>query len=116
MKTRLKELRTSKKLTQTALSVKVGCSQNTISRIELERTNPDVEVLQGLANCFDVSIDYLLFRTDQKQPAPNLSTSPAKQRVTEYCRKLNLLSVHDREAVYALIEHYTSAQRCSKGE
>lgn len=49
MKTRIKELRLSKNLTQTALAVIIGCSQNTISRIELEETIPSSEVLIELS-------------------------------------------------------------------
>lgn len=108
MKTRLKELRKSKNLTQIALSLNVGCSQNTISRIELERVAPDAEVLQGLANYFNVSIDYLLCRTDQRQILSGPSVSFDKQRIDEYCHKLNLLSSSDRETVYALIDHLSS--------
>jgi len=66
MKTRIKELRLSKRISQTALAVIVGCSQNTISRIELEETSPSSELLVEFSNYFNVSIDYILINQTLK--------------------------------------------------
>ena len=73
MKTRIKELRLSKNLTQTALAVIIGCSQNTISRIELEETIPSSEVLIELSDYFNVSIDYLVYGKEINSIQDNLS-------------------------------------------
>ena len=45
-------------------------SQNTISRYETEVREADYKALIAIADYFDVSLDYLLGRTDQKAPYP----------------------------------------------
>nr|WP_288974247.1 helix-turn-helix transcriptional regulator [uncultured Blautia sp.] len=66
MKTRTKELREKKNITQLCLATNVGCSQNTISKIELEMAEPKAGLLIELAKYFNVSTDYLLCRSDFK--------------------------------------------------
>lgn len=62
MNTRIKELRLSKGLSQLALAMKVGCSQNTISRIELGLSEPNSTILLNIAAYFNTSVDYLLHK------------------------------------------------------
>lgn len=101
MKTRLKELRNTKKITQTALSVNIGCSQNTISRIELGEAVPNAEILIELSKYFNTSVDYILCLTDQKN---NNSTISPSSRLAAYCQKLQALTKSDREFVYNMID------------
>ncbi len=61
---RLKSLRLSNKLTQKQLSAKVGLSELAIQNYESERRKPAYDVLIALADYFDVSIDYLVGRSD----------------------------------------------------
>lgn len=64
MKIRLKELRTSHNISQTKLSIDLNMNQNTISRYESGAREADYRTLIKIADYFNVSIDYLLFRTD----------------------------------------------------
>ncbi len=64
MKIRLKELRIKHHLSQTKLSIDLNMNQNTISRYEAGVREADYSTLIKIADYFDVSIDYLLFRTD----------------------------------------------------
>lgn len=57
---KLKHLRESKQLFQKELGDELGVTSQTISGWEIERTRPDYEMLQKIANYFNVSIDYLL--------------------------------------------------------
>lgn len=66
MNTRVKELREERELSQTTLATYVGCSQNTISKIELGDCDPKASVLIEMSKYFGVSIDYLLRLTDCK--------------------------------------------------
>lgn len=75
MNTRIKELRLSKGLSQLALAMKVGCSQNTISRIELGLSEPNSTILLNIAAYFNTSVDYLLFKTNQKEILPPMDTA-----------------------------------------
>lgn len=61
---RLKELRVSKGVSQLKLAIDLGLNQNSISRYECGEREADYATLIKLADYFNVSIDYLLERTD----------------------------------------------------
>lgn len=61
---RLTKLRKAKKLTQQELADKLNISRATYAQYEIGRRKPDYETLEKLADYFNVSIDYLLGRTD----------------------------------------------------
>lgn len=108
MKTRIKELRLSKGLSQTALAVIVGCSQNTISRIELEETSPSSELLVEFSEYFNVSVDYILYRSDIKNFTPQVSLMTLPPRLSEYVRKIQLLPEVDKKTIFVLIDHLSN--------
>ncbi len=61
---RLKELRKERGISQVKLSMDLNLSQSTISRYETDVREADYKTLILIADYFDVSIDYLLERTD----------------------------------------------------
>ncbi len=61
---RLKELRKKRHMTQQRLAIELSMSQNTISRYETGEREADYKTLILIADYFQVSIDYLLERTD----------------------------------------------------
>ena len=61
---RLKELRKAKGISQLKLAMDLSTNQNTISRYETGEREPGIRELVALADYFDVSVDYLLMRTD----------------------------------------------------
>lgn len=61
---RLKELRKSRQISQLKLGMDLNMAQNTISRYENEEREADYKTLILFADYFDVSIDYLLGRTE----------------------------------------------------
>ncbi len=63
---RLKILRNEKKLSQRELANKLNISNGTIAMYETNKRQPDNETLTKIADFFNVSIDYLLGRTDIK--------------------------------------------------
>ena len=65
-KIRLKELREKKGITQVRLAIELGTNQNNISRYESGEREADYDTLIKIADFFNVSIDYLLYRTDKK--------------------------------------------------
>lgn len=65
MEFRLKELRIMRKILQLKLAMDLNMNQNTISRYENLEREADYETLIKIADYFDVSIDYLLGRTDK---------------------------------------------------
>ena len=64
MKTRLKALRREKGLTQVSLQMKIGIEQALLSKFENGERVPPTETLLILADFYNVSIDYILCRTD----------------------------------------------------
>ena len=64
MPIRLKELRKLRKMTQQRLAIELNMNQNTISRYESGEREADYQTLIRFADFFNVSIDYLLERTD----------------------------------------------------
>ena len=67
----LKKCRNEKNITQIRLSIAAEVSQETISAYESGKAMPSVDTLLKIADFLDVSIDYLLGRTDN--PIVNLS-------------------------------------------
>jgi len=61
---RLKKLRKARKISQLKLAIDLNMNQNTISRYENLERQADYETLIKFADYFDVSLDYLLGRSD----------------------------------------------------
>lgn len=61
---RLKYLRKKKKISQVKLAIDLNISQNSVSRYENLEREADYATLIKFADYFNVSIDYLLERTD----------------------------------------------------
>lgn len=61
---KLKVLRKNKHLTQIAVQMKTGIEQALISKFENGERVPPTETLIILADFYDVSIDYILGRTE----------------------------------------------------
>ena len=67
---RLKQLRIEKGFTQKELGDKLNISDRVIGYYESEDRFPkDEQTLRDLSDIFDVSVDYLLGRTDNHKPA-----------------------------------------------
>lgn len=67
--TRLKEIRKEKDYTQSEFAARIGVSSGLVSLWESEQRVPSLSSLIAIADSFDVSIDYLVGRTDE--PAIN---------------------------------------------
>lgn len=83
---RLKELREQREWTQEYLGSLVNVSDVTINRYEKDNRKPDQKLLRSLADIFDVSIDYLLGRTDVNQiftRQNGSSCDPSKEIIPE---------------------------------
>ena len=66
MEFRLKELRKKRQISQLKLALDLNMNQNSISRYENCEREADYETLIKFADYFDVSLDYLLGRTENK--------------------------------------------------
>ena len=61
---RLKELRKKHNISQVKLAIDLNLNQNSISRYETGEREADYQTLIEIADYFQVSIDYLLGRTE----------------------------------------------------
>ena len=64
MKNNLRKLRKEAGLTQIALQMKTGIEQALLSKFENGERVPPTETLITLADYFDVSMDYIMCRTE----------------------------------------------------
>ena len=64
---RLKALREKRGISQLKLAMDLGMNQNSISRYENGKHQADYKTLVAFADYFNVSIDYLLERTDNPE-------------------------------------------------
>jgi DNA-binding XRE family transcriptional regulator len=74
---RLKELRIGKKVNQAQLAEDLQIGRASISNYEIGSRLPDADVIVALADYFDVSTDYLLGQSDNK----NLENDPITRRI-----------------------------------
>ena len=68
MKTRIKDLREDRDLTQKDISKILNISQVAYFYYELNRRSIPLEILSKLADFYNTSIDYLVYRTDEIKP------------------------------------------------
>jgi len=62
---RLKELRAERQVTQLMLAQALGMTDRTFRKYEARSIDPTLSVLIALADYFDVSLDYLVGRSDK---------------------------------------------------
>ncbi len=56
----LKEIRTKRGMSQSAVAEKLGCSANVYARYERGERQPSIEVLISLSKIFGVSVDFII--------------------------------------------------------
>ncbi|MBR7181472.1 MAG: helix-turn-helix transcriptional regulator [Clostridia bacterium] len=67
MRNNLKKLRKARGLTQIAVQMQTGIEQALLSKFENEERVPPTETLIRLADFYNVSIDYILCRTENPE-------------------------------------------------
>lgn len=67
MNIRLKELRKQRRLSQIRVSMDLNMNQNSLSRYETGSREADYKTLILLADYYNVSIDYMLGRTENPE-------------------------------------------------
>ena len=92
---RLKELREDRDLFQKDIAKLIHIDQSNYSKYELEKINITIETLHLLADFYNTSIDYILYRTDVRKAYPksivNEKTAQLNYAVFYISNKLNWL-------------------------
>lgn len=69
---RIKQLREENDWTQLELSQKMNCAMSSIAMYEKGDRKPSLEVLVKLSEIFNCSIDYILCKTDIRNPGEQI--------------------------------------------
>ena len=103
---RLKYLRTEKKLTQNDMAELLGITRQGYAKYENGSGEPDINSIDKLANYFNVTTDYLLGRSDIKNPEEITYASikndeyaaltPYQKEVMDFFMNSESLSFHDK--------------------
>lgn len=91
MKNRIRALRAEKNITQLRLSIELEVAQETISAYEKGKHSPSLKSLIKLADLFDVSIDYLIGRSDVRKMESRDSLPDEEMLLLTRFRSLNSL-------------------------
>lgn len=87
-------LRKQKAISQGDLGKKIGTSGDIIGRYERDEVKPSIEVVMKLSDALDVSIDYLVGKTDIELDTKSL------QRIQEIAK----LSDKDQDYIYVTLD------------
>ena len=92
---RLKRLRMEKGFSQTEIAEKLGVNSNNIGRYERGESNPNAKFLKALADCLDVSVDYLYDGIEENAAIADLKD----KELLEMFAKVEKLSEKDKKLV-----------------
>ena len=82
-KDRLKELREIRGISQVVLSEKLGVSNGTIAMLETGKRNPSIQLLEDIADYFNVTLDYLTGKEDKSYYYLDPETAGITQKIFE---------------------------------
>lgn len=89
---RLKQLRKEYGISQQRLADNIFVTQTSINKYENHDTEPEIEILKRLADCFDTTIDYLVGYSDQRyrlEQIENHQLTPREAHLIECYRRLS---------------------------
>lgn len=99
---RIKQLREENSITQEELAKKLNlASKGIVSMYEKEGRKPSLEILVKLSEIFNCSIDYLLGKSDIKNPEENKQSQIPEIRQIE--RGAKNMSQKDREKMVNMV-------------
>ena len=104
---RIRALREEAKILQADLAKHLGVSQATLSNWERGEYQPDTETLKKIADYFNVSLDYLLGRSDVRRPGEAAAASsgvPYENLPPEVLEKLESYKLY-------LLEEYRKSKK-----
>ena len=87
-KDRLRELRTAKGISQQELADMLNVHAMTISGYERGIRRPNFEMLDEIADYFDVSVDYLIGNTTVIEHYPRHGDAARMRRLTAYASRI----------------------------
>ena len=89
---KLKPLRKANHLSQLELGNALSVSQQTIASWENNRSEPDMNTIVQIADYFNISTDYLLNRTEEKDAAPGIRVDTYRMTDEDINEVLNFIA------------------------
>lgn len=87
---KIKALRKERKLNQQELADMLNVECSNISKWELGKNKPSIDVLEKIADYFRVSVEYLLDRTDLPQNTEIAPDGEIENELLNICKKLSI--------------------------
>jgi transcriptional regulator with XRE-family HTH domain len=109
---RLKEARKRKKLTQEELANLVNTKNKTISNYETGYSTPSNDMLDNLADVLDVSVDWLLGRTD----VINNEKIELTEEEREILKEISKLPKHKRQRAWEQLEMFVQYEKIKESK
>lgn len=106
---RLKELRQKANITQKELALSINTSQQNIAFYEKGERKPKHEMVEKLADFFNVSTDYLLGKTDIPDPDSDIDLDTAIDNSVAYDG--TPITDQDREIIKNYLNEYFSNKK-----
>ena len=103
--TRLAQLREELGLTRKEVAEKLNIDQTTYGKYELSKRQPDYDTLQKIASFFNVSVDYLLGRTNVRNSNNNIDED-FPDDVKVLMRSVSKLTDKQKEIVKRLVQEF----------
>lgn len=97
-KERLTLLRKEKKLTQTELAAHMGVSKTIINKYEKGHASPSYEMLWKLSSYFDVSVDYLIGKSNSFNGDPVLN-----EQISEFQKIFDSMTDEQKEKAIKML-------------
>ena len=107
---RIKELRTTKKWTQSELAKAVGLTYIQVGRYETQKSNPSSEVLQKLANALDTTADYLMNGSQDEVVSAQLTD---KELLKQF-KAVEQLNAEDKHLIKTFIDAFLTKRQVQK--
>lgn len=99
----LKVIRHARGISQQTLANAMGITQQSINKYENHKIEPDIDTLIALADYFDVTVDYLIGRTDEN----NQPLLESNSLLSKYSR----LNKSEKICIDTLIDTYIKLKK-----
>lgn len=110
---RLRILRKQHKLTQMNLAKILGVSGRSVGYYETEERVPPKDIINKMANYFNVSVDYLFGRTNIKDPITKNICDELLEGFHILSEANNLLSKKEKKELVSIVKNYFSEHTIS---
>lgn len=105
MKGKLKELRENRHMTQTGMGVRLGVTQQNVSKYERDVCSMPVDMLLQTADFFNVTTDYILGRSETKRSLEEqVKVSSELDEYYDLVEVYRDLGERDQKIVWAMME------------